>query len=46
VIPFEIEAYRRKRLLEGLDDIDMTLLQANAIRAYEERRKAKVPWLF
>nr|WP_320011965.1 3-isopropylmalate dehydratase small subunit [uncultured Desulfobulbus sp.] len=46
VIVFEIEEYRRKRLLEGLDDIGMTLLQADAIRAYEEKRKVAAPWLF
>jgi len=46
VIPFAIEAYRRKRLLEGLDDIGMTLLHADAIRAYEAARKVAAPWLF
>jgi len=46
MIPFAIEAYRRKRLLEGLDDIGMTLLHADAIRAYERARKETAPWLF
>ena len=46
VIPFAIEAYRRKRLLEGQDDIGMTLLHADAIRDYESARKVSAPWLF
>ncbi|MGE4401651.1 MAG: 3-isopropylmalate dehydratase small subunit [Desulfobulbus sp.] len=46
VIPFNIEEYRRKRLLQGLDDIDLTLLHADAIRSYEATRKETAPWLF
>ena len=46
VIPFFIEEYRRHRLLNGLDDIGMTLLHSDAIRAYEARRRAEAPWLF
>ncbi|MGF1528404.1 MAG: 3-isopropylmalate dehydratase small subunit [Candidatus Competibacterales bacterium] len=44
--PFEIEPYRKDRLLQGLDDIALTLQQAAAIRAYEERRRTEAPWLF
>jgi len=46
VIDFMIEEYRRKRLLAGLDDIGMTLLHADAIHAYEAKRREVAPWLF
>ncbi len=37
-IPFEIDSYRRHRMLEGLDDIGVTLQYADAIAEYEKRR--------
>ena len=43
---FEVDSYRRQCLLEGLDDIGVSLKAAAAIRAYEDRRAAEVPWLF
>ena len=43
---FEIDAHRKHRLLNGLDDIGLTLAHADAIRAYEQRRAAQAPWLF
>ena len=46
VIPFEVDAGRKYRLLNGLDDIGLTLLHSDKIKAYEERRKAEAPWLF
>ncbi|MDQ1315930.1 MAG: 3-isopropylmalate/(R)-2-methylmalate dehydratase small subunit [Pseudomonadota bacterium] len=46
VLAFEVDAERKHRLLNGLDDIGLTLLQADRIRAYEERRKQEAPWLF
>lgn len=46
VITFSIEEYRRHRLLNGLDDIGMTLLHREEIEAYEMRRKQESPWLF
>ena len=45
-IPFAIDAERKHFLLEGLDAIDLTLAKADAIRAYETRRRATEPWLF
>ena len=45
-IKFVIEEYRRHRLLNGLDDIGMTLLHAAEIRAYEATRRCQAPWLF
>src|SRR5438105_14395947 len=44
-IRFEIDAARKTRLLEGLDDIGQTLKHLNKIRAYEERRQKEQPWL-
>ena len=46
VIPFEVDAFRRHCLLEGLDDIGLTLQHADDIRSYEELRRASAPWLF
>ena len=43
---FEVEPYRRQCLLEGLDDIGVTLKSADAIRAYEARAAVESPWLF
>jgi 3-isopropylmalate/(R)-2-methylmalate dehydratase small subunit len=45
-IPFEIEADRKRKLLDGLDEIGLTLQHADAIRAYEARRRTETPWLF
>ena len=46
VIPFVIDPHRRHRLLHGLDDINLTLLYADEIRAYERKRQQAAPWLF
>lgn len=45
-LSFTIEPYRRDRLLQGLDDIALTLQRAERIREYEDRRKRECPWLF
>ena len=45
-LSFAIDAFYKQRLLVGLDDIDLTLQQADAIRAYEACRKQEAPWLF
>ena len=45
-ISFDIDAQRKHRLLNGLDVIGLTLEKADAIRAYEERRRVLEPWLF
>ncbi len=45
VFGFEVDAFRKHCLLEGLDDIGLTLQHADAIRAYEARRRAEAPWL-
>ncbi len=46
VIGFDVDAGRKYRLLNGLDDIGLTLLQSDKIKAYEARRKVEAPWLF
>ena len=43
---FEVDASRKHSLLNGLDEIGLTLRHADKIRAFEERRKAQLPWLF
>ncbi|SIS68288.1 MAG: 3-isopropylmalate dehydratase small subunit [Thalassolituus maritimus] len=45
-IAFEVDDFRRHCLLNGLDDIGLTLQDADEIRAYEEKRRASAPWLF
>jgi 3-isopropylmalate/(R)-2-methylmalate dehydratase small subunit len=45
-IPFQVDEFRRYRLLNGLDDIGMTLQHADDIKAYEARRRKEAPWLF
>jgi 3-isopropylmalate/(R)-2-methylmalate dehydratase small subunit len=40
---FEIDPYTRWRLLEGLDDVDLTLRHAEAISAFERTRPARLP---
>lgn len=45
-IAFEIEAHRKHNLLDGLDDIGLTLEHADEIRAFEDKRRAEKPWLF
>ena len=42
-VPFELDAERRRRLLEGLDDIALTLQQQDAIAAYEAERERSGP---
>lgn len=43
---FELDSFRKHCLLKGLDDIGLTLEHADAIRAYETRRRIEAPWLF
>ncbi|TVQ72018.1 MAG: 3-isopropylmalate dehydratase small subunit [Oceanospirillales bacterium] len=45
-LAFEIDAFRKHCLLNGLDDIGLTLEQADAIRNYEASRRQTAPWLF
>ena len=43
---YEIDAFRKYCLLNGLDEIGLTLKNADKIRAYEELRKVREPWIF
>ena len=43
VVPFEIDDYVRWRLMEGLDDIGLTLQNIDAIEAYEAKRPSWMP---
>jgi 3-isopropylmalate/(R)-2-methylmalate dehydratase small subunit len=45
-LTFTIDAFRKHCLLNGLDDISLTLQNADDIIAYENRRKQEAPWLF
>ncbi len=44
-LPFEVQAFRRYCLLNGLDDIGLTLRHADKIRSFEAERLATKPWL-
>lgn len=45
-LTFEVEDFRKHCLLNGLDDIALTLQYADEIKAYEARRQQEAPWLF
>lgn len=45
-ISFEVDSFRKHCLLNGLDDIGLTLQHAEQIRSYEENRKQTKPWLY
>jgi 3-isopropylmalate/(R)-2-methylmalate dehydratase small subunit len=45
-VPFAVDEFRKYCLLNGLDDIGLTLQHADDIRAYEARRRLEAPWLF
>jgi 3-isopropylmalate/(R)-2-methylmalate dehydratase small subunit len=46
VIHFEVDGERKHRLLNGLDDIALTLQYTEQIKAYESRRRQEASWLF
>ena len=46
VIDFDVDSFRKDCLLQGLDDIGLTLQHADDIRAYEAKRRESAPWLF
>jgi len=45
VVTFEIDPFRKHCLLEGLDDIGLTMVKAPAIAAHEQKASAAHPWL-
>jgi 3-isopropylmalate/(R)-2-methylmalate dehydratase small subunit len=46
VLAFDVDPFRQHCLLNGLDDIGLTLQDADDIRAYEDKRRQSAPWLF
>ncbi len=45
-ISFDVDAFRKHCLINGLDDIGLTLQHVEDIKAYETKRKQQAPWLF
>ena len=43
---FEVDPFRKHSLLNGLDEIGLTLQHAGKIKAFEEKHRAAQPWLF
>ena len=43
---FEVDSFRRNCLLNGLDDIGLTLQHVEEIKAFEAKRRIEQPWLF
>ena len=46
LIDFDVDAFRKHCLLNGLDDIGLTLQHIDEIKAYEKNRQQQTPWLF
>jgi 3-isopropylmalate/(R)-2-methylmalate dehydratase small subunit len=46
VYPFEVDAFRKHCLLNGLDDIGLTMQQQDKIKAFEAKHRQVQPWLF
>ncbi|MCA0406196.1 MAG: 3-isopropylmalate dehydratase small subunit, partial [Proteobacteria bacterium] len=44
-VKFDIDPFRKKCLIEGLDDIGLTMAKAPKIDSYEAKSKADRPWL-
>jgi 3-isopropylmalate/(R)-2-methylmalate dehydratase small subunit len=44
-VKFEIDAHRKHCLLNGLDDIGLTMVKADQINAFEAKAKAARPWV-
>jgi len=45
-VPFEIDPFKKHCLLNGLDDIGLTLQHTDDIQRYEQNRQKESPWLF
>lgn len=46
VMSFDVDPFRKHCLLQGLDDIGLSLQHVDEIKAYEARRRQEAPWLF
>ncbi len=45
-VSFKVDEFRKYCLLNGLDDIGLTLMNVDKIKTYEARRRTEAPWLF
>jgi len=45
-IAFEVDSFRKHCLLNGLDDVGLTMQKAATVDTYENRQKAEQPWLY
>ncbi len=43
---FEVDPFRKHCLIEGLDDVGLTLQKSDKIKAFEDRNKNETPWLY
>jgi 3-isopropylmalate/(R)-2-methylmalate dehydratase small subunit len=46
VFGFEVDSFRKHCLLNGLDDIGLTLRHVDEIKTFEAKRRLEQPWLF
>ena len=46
IASFQIDPFRKKCILEGLDEIGLSLTHAADIKAFEEKRALESPWIF
>jgi len=46
ILTFDVDAFRKECLLQGFDDISLTMQHVDEIKAFEARRKTEAPWLF
>lgn len=44
-LPFEVDAFRKHCLVNGLDDINLTLQHEKKVAAFESKRSQETPWL-
>ena len=45
-VSFKIDPFKKKCLMEGLDDIALSLEKSDKIKSFEDKLKIKKPWLF
>lgn len=46
ILTFDVDAFRKECLLQGLDDVSLTLQHVDAIKAFESKKKSEEPWIF
>ena len=46
IVKFEIDDFRKACILEGLDEIGLSLKYSNRIKAFEDYKKQETPWVF